>query len=568
VVVSRDKVYGIEPLGHLPFVKTPVWTREKFSEKPQPDNPKYVRWQNWCVLEKGTFDGHRVLVNRLNNVYGENKFLVRNSVHNIGKFTKQVREMLKIKPNQPVSSVEKMLELARKFHQVAPWMENLPGVICNPNLSYGQLNGVIIKQHPVVSNLFDVSMEILLQGLPRPGFILDTRTKAQISILRIMFAICEKAGLSSELRTYRNFLDHSPGSTHANPYYARTGFGVLVVLSKVTGLHLNSFSSSASWVSRRRFSRFTASEFRINIAVLGNIREARSVCKICFEETSGYGFLECSNNHRACLECYESWYSRLKASGASTIICALESEGCRAHFEPDTFFAKLNKQDLKHQWELDQLYRSLAENPNVVKCTNSDCSYPSIAEPTDLEQNGYIIECPYCNHFGCHLCDPPTNLGTQEKWFEFLASGQEHEHVRNPAPIWQNKVATVFDQAIGNCPECHRKGIKTADTCNVVKCDVCMIYYCNQCSTHLGTDGGAAHDQFNPDASHHKPSLNCPLFPTQDEENSIRAKHMRQEFLQWFASLDEESKENVIHYAKNVVCLHFPFFPNRNWEIM
>jgi hypothetical protein len=52
-----------------------------------------MRWKRWCILEKQTFDGHRVIVDRINAVVGDQVFQARDTVHNVGRFLKQVREV-------------------------------------------------------------------------------------------------------------------------------------------------------------------------------------------------------------------------------------------------------------------------------------------------------------------------------------------------------------------------------------------------------------------------------------------------------------------------------------------
>ena len=156
VLGDREEHNSYPPINPPPDLETRnlVWEnldRLSRSEK--------TRFDQWCCLEHCTFGRETEIVRRLTKVYGMPWKDVRTKMYNLGHLVKQIRELLKIKANTPLNSVEKLITRSRKFITTSPWLVDLPIMLAG--LCDDRLNGIPLHQHPMISEIYELAINIL-----------------------------------------------------------------------------------------------------------------------------------------------------------------------------------------------------------------------------------------------------------------------------------------------------------------------------------------------------------------------------------------------------------------------
>jgi len=197
--IAKLKADGlVGPVGQLPF-RLPVWTNQKEWKKAPAEQHK--RHIDWRAYEHNLSDGHCIMVARLTRVFGE-PWTVRNSIHHLGKFLKQFREVVRIKEGlnhlhekgTDPSGVED--PIVRSSSPAPPALSSVAHVItemkkvvtvCGPHIillpqmmaltsgpvegcendasadhSKDTLNGTVLATHPVIGKILPHASRILM----------------------------------------------------------------------------------------------------------------------------------------------------------------------------------------------------------------------------------------------------------------------------------------------------------------------------------------------------------------------------------------------------------------------
>jgi len=191
--LKADGQFG--PVGQLPY-RLPVWTNQKeWKKAPSEQHQRHIDWR---AYEHNISDGHCIMVARLTRVFGE-PWSVRNSIHHLGKFLKQFREVVRIKeglnhlhadatgvddpivrsssPAPPaLSSVAHVIaEMKKVVTMCGPHIILLPQMLAltsgategcendaEADHSKDTLNGTVLSTHPVIGKILAHASRILM----------------------------------------------------------------------------------------------------------------------------------------------------------------------------------------------------------------------------------------------------------------------------------------------------------------------------------------------------------------------------------------------------------------------
>jgi len=199
-VINELRASGkVQEVGQLPY-RLPVWNdMNEWKKAPESQRQRHIEWR---AYEHSLCDGHIRMVERLTRVFGE-PWTVRNSIHHLGKFLKQFREVVRIKeslnhiheenrglpavsdrgspaPEVPLrstspalpalSSVAHVIQEMRKVIQVCgprvillPQFMALTSVPLKEGSTLATLNGTRFFGHPVFGRILPHASRILLQ---------------------------------------------------------------------------------------------------------------------------------------------------------------------------------------------------------------------------------------------------------------------------------------------------------------------------------------------------------------------------------------------------------------------
>jgi len=240
-LIAKLKAEGkFGPVGQLPF-RLPVWTNQKEWKKAPPE--QHQRHIDWRAYEHNLSDGHCIMVARLTRVFGE-PWSVRNSIHHLGKFLKQFREVVRIKeglnhlhesgeedpivrsssPAPPaLSSVAHVIAEMKKVVTVCgPHIILLPQMLAltsgatdgcendaEADHSKDTLNGTVLSTHPVIGKILAHASRILMDyyytnsqtespvrkvsETPDEMFALTDEQLYQYNLVRILWAVQQVA---------------------------------------------------------------------------------------------------------------------------------------------------------------------------------------------------------------------------------------------------------------------------------------------------------------------------------------------------------------------------------------
>jgi len=254
----------VGPVGQLPF-RLPVWTDQKEWKKAPPE--QHQRHIEWRAYEHNLSDGHCIMVARLTRVFGE-PWSVRNSIHHLGKFLKQFREVVRIKEGlnhlhekaADGSGVED--PIVRSSSPAPPALSSVAHVIaemkkvvtvCGPHIillpqmlaltsgttegcendgeadhTKDTLNGTVLSTHPVIGNILAHASRILMDyyyvnsqtespvrkaaETPDELFALTDDQLYQYNLVRILWAVqqvaVDTAGATLAI-VFRNEVGHA-----------------------------------------------------------------------------------------------------------------------------------------------------------------------------------------------------------------------------------------------------------------------------------------------------------------------------------------------------------------------
>jgi len=260
--LKADGKFG--PVGQLPF-RLPVWTNQKEWKKAPPE--QHQRHIDWRAYEHNLSDGHCIMVARLTRVFGE-PWSVRNSIHHLGKFLKQFREVVRIKEGlnhlhekgADPSGVED--PIVRSSSPAPPALSSVAHVIaemkkvvtvCGPHIillpqmlaltsgategcendaeadhSKDALNGTVLETHPVIGKILAHASRILMDyyyvnsqtespvrkvsETPDEMFALTDEQLYQYNLVRILWAVQQVAVDTSSATlaiVFRNEVGHA-----------------------------------------------------------------------------------------------------------------------------------------------------------------------------------------------------------------------------------------------------------------------------------------------------------------------------------------------------------------------
>jgi len=245
--IAKLKAEGlVGPVGQLPF-RLPVWTNQKEWKKAPAEQHK--RHIDWRAYEHNLSDGHCIMVARLTRVFGE-PWTVRNSIHHLGKFLKQFREVVRIKEGlnhlhekgaDPNGGVED--PIVRSSSPAPPALSSVAHVIaemkkvvtvCGPHIillpqmmaltsgpvegcendasadhSKDTLNGTVLATHPVIGKILAHASRILMDyyfqnakvdspvvkasETPDEMYALNEEQLYQYNLVRILWAVQQVA---------------------------------------------------------------------------------------------------------------------------------------------------------------------------------------------------------------------------------------------------------------------------------------------------------------------------------------------------------------------------------------
>jgi len=264
-LIAKLKAEGkVGPVGQLPF-RLPVWTNQKEWKKAPPE--QHQRHIDWRAYEHNLSDGHCIMVARLTRVFGE-PWSVRNSIHHLGKFLKQFREVVRIKeglnhlhekgadptgiddpivrsssPAPPaLSSVAHVIAEMKKVVTVCgPHIILLPQMLAmtsgstegcendaSADHSKDALNGTVLATHPVIGKILAHASRILMDyyyenakvespvakasETPDEMYALNDDQLYQYNLVRILWAVQQVAVDTSSATlaiVFRNEVGHA-----------------------------------------------------------------------------------------------------------------------------------------------------------------------------------------------------------------------------------------------------------------------------------------------------------------------------------------------------------------------
>ena len=371
--------------------------------------------------------------------------------------------------NLPLNSVEKLIARTKKFIETSPWLIDLPIMLAS--MCDDALNGIPLHQHPMISEIYQLAVAILLNG--KGGIVVTEKARKQIVLIRIFFSVFEKnVQNSKKYSALRNNLDHCTEAwtkKHHN-MYSVSGFLDIKIAS---GKLVDKFDYS-EWIQRRMYAKIRE---KMNDHI--NAIPQEHCCGVCLEECDKECFITCKKcKNSTCTGCYQDFVKHLLGDGD----CELKCMSCNNHFkDTDWFFSFWQDKSFRGEYELVKLRSDLKALGKVIECNY--CQYPYHYDDNELQQQGYILDCSNCKYHTCFQCLPLVCLPPN-----YLEEEKDHEH-SNSEVYWKNYISSKVNELVfAQCPECSQFGIKESG-CNVVKCNRCRIYFCNTCGFNLGPDG-------------------------------------------------------------------------------
>jgi len=279
-IIAKLKAEGkVGPVGQLPY-RLPVWTNQKeWKKAPAEQHQRHIDWR---AYEHNLSDGHCIMVARLTRVFGE-PWTVRNSIHHLGKFLKQFREVVRIKEGLnhlheqgPAAAGGEEDPVQRSSSPAPPALSSVAHVIaemkkvvtvCGPHIillpqmlaltsgtdgcenddkfdhSKDTLNGTVLATHPVIGKILAHASRILMDyyyenshiespvkkasDAPDEMYALTDDQLYQYNLVRILWAVQQVAVDTSSATlaiVFRNEVGHA--CEHAELGY-RDGYKIV-----------------------------------------------------------------------------------------------------------------------------------------------------------------------------------------------------------------------------------------------------------------------------------------------------------------------------------------------------
>jgi len=196
------------------------------------DNNQARRNNKWKKFEKENPEARETMVQRLTSQYGD-IIIITERDPNIGRFLKKLREDLKIKLYGHVKNQDEMINHLKSIIKACPKLLLLPYELLKD--SDEDLGTFDLRSHRIIGQIYEKclrelnnwlsaqnvtqSMEDLTSYFASMHFenILDGEKK-QIQLLRIFYAIEEKAPRNGAHRRVRNNLEHEVHEKQNDPY--------------------------------------------------------------------------------------------------------------------------------------------------------------------------------------------------------------------------------------------------------------------------------------------------------------------------------------------------------------